>query len=356
MNVGLRAAQGEYIGIVESDDFAGAEMFAALDGVAKAHDAEVVRSNFWEATDAGSTFREELAGHPYGEIFCPMERDPELLLALPNIWSAIYRRSFLLEHDIWFHETPGASFQDLSFSFLVLSSAQKYFLVHEAYLHYRIDNAGSSVHSKGKIFCVSDEYDYMEAFLQKHGRSAMQHQWAAKLFFQHIMANESRIAPAYWGRFWQRALEQLMQAHRHGWFDHALTENPKAWLMQRLSVRQQRKLAVAGFWLGLHGAPHVYLYGAGQVAKGLLKEMGCHGIHASGMIVSQLEGNPAEVAGVPVYTLENAPADREHDAVVIAVSPKKPEIQQEIFLALEEAGYRNVIVLTEELRQALAEA
>ena len=34
MNVGLRAARGEYIGIVESDDFADAEMFAALYDVA----------------------------------------------------------------------------------------------------------------------------------------------------------------------------------------------------------------------------------------------------------------------------------------------------------------------------------
>jgi len=162
MNVGLRAARGEYIGIVESDDFADAEMFATLYDMAKAQDADVVRSNFWEVTDADLTFHEELAGHPYEEVFCPMEQDPKLLLTLPTIWSAIYRKSFLFQNDIWFHETPGASFQDLSFSFMVISSAQRYFLVREAYLHYRIDNAGSSVHSKGKVFCVSDEYDYMD--------------------------------------------------------------------------------------------------------------------------------------------------------------------------------------------------
>ena len=52
--------------------------------------------------------------------------------------------------------------------------------------------------------------------------------------------------------------------------------------------------------------------------------------------------------------MQSAPIDREHDAVVIAVTPRKPEVQQEIFFTLEEAGYQNVIVLTEELRQALA--
>jgi len=354
MNVGLRAARGEYVGIVESDDFADAEMFETLYGVAKAREAEVVRSNFWMTTAEGSTFHEELAGHPYGEIFCPMKRDPELLLALPNIWSAIYRRSFLLEHDIWFHETPGASFQDLSFSFLVISSAQRYFLVRDAYLHYRTDNAGSSVHSKGKVFCVSDEYEYMEAFLKKHERSAEQHAWAAKLFFQHIVANESRIASAYWGRFWMRAIGQLMQAHREGWFEHGLTKDPQRWLMQRLSVRQGRGLAAIGFWVRLRDVRHVYLYGAGQVAEWMLRLLGRNSIQASGILVSQAEGNPSDLDNVPVCTMQASPADREHDVVIIAVTPRKPEVQQEIFFTLEQAGYRNVIVLTEELRQALS--
>lgn len=51
--------------------------------------------------------------------------------------------------------------------------------------------------------------------------------------------------------------------------------------------------------------------------------------------------------------MDASPADRDRDAVVLAVSPRKPAVQQEIFLALERAGYRNVIVLTEELLRAL---
>ena len=196
----------------------------------------------------------------------------------------------------------------------------------------------------------------MEAFLQKNERSATQHVWAAKLLFQHIVANEARIAPEFWGRFWNRALGQLMQAHQAGYFEHELMTNPQKWLMQRLSERQQKAFVAAGWWSRLRNVPNVYLYGAGQVAEGMLTLMGRHGIRPKGMLVSKTEENLLDVAGVPVYAMSSAPADREHDAVVIAVSPRKPEIQQEIFLALEKAGYRNVIVLTEELRQALAEA
>ena len=39
--------------------------------------------------------------------------------------------------------------------------------------------------------------------------------------------------------------------------------------------------------------------------------------------------------------------------IFIATTPRKPEVQQEIFSALVQAGYRNVIVLTKELQQAL---
>lgn len=45
MNVGLRAAQGKYIGIVESDDFADAGMFEALHEAAEAQQSDIVKSN-----------------------------------------------------------------------------------------------------------------------------------------------------------------------------------------------------------------------------------------------------------------------------------------------------------------------
>lgn len=79
-----------------------------------------------------------------------------------------------------------------------------------------------------------------------------------------------------------------------------------------------------------------------------------YGVCPIGFLVSQVQGNPAKIENIPVYVMEDAPADRDRDAIVIAVTPRKPEVQQEIFFTLEEAGYQNVIVLTEELRQALA--
>ena len=47
MNAGLNAAAGEYIGIIESDDFADKKMFEDLYNLALKNDADIVKSDFY---------------------------------------------------------------------------------------------------------------------------------------------------------------------------------------------------------------------------------------------------------------------------------------------------------------------
>ena len=48
MNQGLKKAKGEYIGIVESDDFIDLDAFEKFYKIAKKYDCDVVKSNFYE--------------------------------------------------------------------------------------------------------------------------------------------------------------------------------------------------------------------------------------------------------------------------------------------------------------------
>lgn len=47
MNIGFTAASGEYIGIVESDDYADPKMFETLYQIASANNLDIVKSGFY---------------------------------------------------------------------------------------------------------------------------------------------------------------------------------------------------------------------------------------------------------------------------------------------------------------------
>ena len=53
MNRGLAAATGDYIGIVESDDFIVKDMFASLYNLSFDGTVDVVKGNFWDYYEDG---------------------------------------------------------------------------------------------------------------------------------------------------------------------------------------------------------------------------------------------------------------------------------------------------------------
>ena len=175
MNTGFDAATGEYIGIVESDDYADPEMFETLYNRAKSQNLDVVKSGFYyywsqpeernEKVVIASAVMANRTLCPRTEFQAPMEK-VEFFNIKPTIWSAIYRKDFIRENNIRFNETPGASFQDASFNFKVMALAKRVQLIRDAFLHYRQDNENSSVNSPGKVFCVCDEYEEMQRFLE----------------------------------------------------------------------------------------------------------------------------------------------------------------------------------------------
>lgn len=165
MNQGLEKATGEYIGIVESDDFAELDMFEKLYNAAIKQNAEVVKSNFWGYLTEGNvnTLVQVIPTEDENEIICPLERQ-KIFWSMPCIWCAIYKKDFLQKHGIKFLPTPGASYQDTGFNFKVWAMAKRAYFMKDAFLHYRQDNENSSVKSAGKVFCVCDEYHEIEKF------------------------------------------------------------------------------------------------------------------------------------------------------------------------------------------------
>jgi glycosyltransferase involved in cell wall biosynthesis len=167
MNAGLERARGEYIGIVESDDFVDAEMFEKLYALARRTKADVVRSNYYYHHDGIDELHESIRGQKTGCGLGLLD-NPEIMFEEPAIWSGLYRREFLNEKGIRFLPTPGASYQDTGFNMKALCSAQRIAYTKKAFLHYRTDNSNSSVKSAKKVHFVRKEYAEIERFLAEN--------------------------------------------------------------------------------------------------------------------------------------------------------------------------------------------
>lgn len=171
MNRGLEAARGDYVGILESDDFAEPDMFERLLRLAEQAGADVARGNYCEHESGRRAADDPLVrnvpdGVPHGVAVTAREcRD--VLDGGAAIWSGLYRRAFLEDEGIRFLPTPGASYQDTSFNLKALMCARAIVLTDAPTVHYRVDNASSSVHSTGKLFCICDEYDEVWRFLRE---------------------------------------------------------------------------------------------------------------------------------------------------------------------------------------------
>lgn len=234
MNIGFDAAIGEYIGIVESDDYADSTMFESLYKEAKENDSDVVKSGYYlyYSIPKEKNVKVEIASPILcNRDICPVSsfkskrEQVDLFNIKPTIWSAIYRNDFIKNNNIRFNETPGASYQDAGFNFKVLACAKKLRLVKEAYLHYRQDNESSSVNSKGKVFCVCDEYDEMERFLTLHPLLKSQLECVKnRIKYDSYMWNYNRLGLKYKYLFIEKASLELKEDMEKGNLEKAYFE------------------------------------------------------------------------------------------------------------------------------------
>lgn len=172
MNIGMDHARGEYVGIVEPDDYVPLDMFEDLYLEAKEQDLDFVKADFYRfvtAKDGSVQLSYNHLTHEknrYRQVFCP-SMEPETLKFLMNTWSGIYRNEFLKKNHIRHHETPGASFQDNGFWMQTFCYAQRAMILDTPYYRNRRDNPNSSVNSPEKVYCMNEEYRYIKEILSK---------------------------------------------------------------------------------------------------------------------------------------------------------------------------------------------
>ncbi|MCL2704757.1 MAG: glycosyltransferase [Spirochaetaceae bacterium] len=187
-NAGLDMAIADYIGIIESDDFADKNMFLDLYTIITDTNSDIVKTEWWEYTTKNKKIikSERTTFMLSPGIISSIDDKKELLKIPPAIWAALYKKSFLNENNIRFLETPGASYQDRSFGFKTITLAKHIYITNNAYVYYRQDNLNQSVKRKDGGEFVFNEYAEIDKFLNKHPELKKAYK-GCKLYKQYII-------------------------------------------------------------------------------------------------------------------------------------------------------------------------
>ena len=153
VNNGINQATGEFVAIIEPDDWVEHDMFNRLYTKAKRFNAEAARCGFYiydstkpkgKQDEIWSETQELLSQAPKG-VFAPIDF-PILFDTHSAIWTYIFRRELLNRIKL---DTSRKAYQDMPFIFEMLTTIKQMVIVPKCLHHYRMElGQGSSSMSK----------------------------------------------------------------------------------------------------------------------------------------------------------------------------------------------------------------
>ncbi len=250
INQGIAQAQGEFIMILESDDYLEQDAVQYYYNLITKHDLDFVRSDhdlFKGEGDNRSFSRRILSSFKgyYNKVMNPSQT-VECMYLTNLMQSGMFRRSFLVENNINLHETPGASYQDAGFWWQAYTQAERVMFTKDIKYHLRRDNPNSSVLSKDKVFAICDEYDFIHDYLIKNDLHRFLGM-CAKRRFDNYQWNAKRIGDWHRPAFFERFAEDFRKLRDNNELDRTYF-SPRMWNRINLII----DLGAAYYWNEWH--------------------------------------------------------------------------------------------------------
>lgn len=151
-NTGIAMANGEYIGIVESDDWVSEDMYEKLYIRANSTNSDITKGAYYSVINTEKDIKS--VTHWVKKISKKLDifslKDcADFIKYHTSIWSAIYKTSWIKENNIKFVEDI-RPYEDLPFIATVYSKANKITIMPDPVYFYRTDAATSSMNAVRK--------------------------------------------------------------------------------------------------------------------------------------------------------------------------------------------------------------
>ena len=158
-NKGIKLAKGEWIAIVEPDDWIDENMlfdmvnFACESELKFRQKIDIVKTPWFDVKNWDGDDTREFKSYLFSRLKTSKKptdiaEKAVLLEKHPSIWSAIYRRDFLEENKIKFPKFKGSGWADNPFLIDTMCDAKAIIYLNKPYYHYRVDLPGSTLNHK----------------------------------------------------------------------------------------------------------------------------------------------------------------------------------------------------------------
>ncbi len=162
-NVGIKLAQGEYIGFVDSDDFVSHDMYEKLYNKIIETNADMVcgrytqvreeatiesvkDENSWISTSQWKTTLKNGGGYNYLTI----EEKMDFIVSSVPVVCAIYKKDVIVQNNIWFPEH--IRYEDNYWCTLLKCYIQSVYFLEDIFYYYRL-NSNSTIRAKNVEVC-----------------------------------------------------------------------------------------------------------------------------------------------------------------------------------------------------------
>ena len=145
INAGLEVAKGEFIQIVESDDFCDLNMCEEMYNKIAHTDADFVTADFYYFKSYNSIKKRSLLKKEDKNIeHYNIKTLPYIIKSSAFPWKSLYRAEFLRKNDIKMLQDGNGAYEDQPWNASTLSLANKILYLNKPFYYYRIFATGSS--------------------------------------------------------------------------------------------------------------------------------------------------------------------------------------------------------------------